>query len=57
MKKVRNAVRTFVIVNEKVLCIKYKEKNVGYIDIPGGKIKEGETSMSAAIWKLKKKQE
>lgn len=53
MKKVRNAVRTFVIVNEKVLCIKYKEKNVGYIDIPGGKIEEGETNMSAAIRKVK----
>ena len=53
MKKVRNAVRTFVIVNEKVLCIKYKEKNVGYIDIPGGKIEEGETNMSAAIREVK----
>lgn len=49
MKKVRNAVRTFVIVNEKVLCIKYKEKNVGYIDIPGGKIEADETSMETAI--------
>ena len=34
MKKVRNAVRTFVIVDRKVLCIRYKEENIGYIDIP-----------------------
>ena len=53
MKKVRNAVRTFVIVNEKVLCIKYKEENAGYIDIPGGKIEDCETSMDAAIREVK----
>ncbi len=49
MKKVRNAVRSFVIVDGKVLCIKYKKENIGYIDIPGGKIEDGETSMEAAI--------
>lgn len=49
MKKVRNAVRTFVIVDRKILCIKYKAENAGYIDIPEGKIEEGETSMEAAI--------
>ena len=53
MKKVRNAVMTFVIVNEKVLCIKYKEENAGYIDIPGGKIEDCETSMDAAIREVK----
>lgn len=49
MKKVRNAVRSFVIVDGKVLCIKYKKENIGYIDIPGGKIEYGETSIEAAI--------
>ena len=44
MKKVRNAVRAFVVDGNKVLCIRYKEENIGYIDIPGGKIEEDETS-------------
>ena len=57
MKKVRNAVRAFVVDGNKVLCIRYKEENIGYIDIPGGKIEEGETGVEAAIGKLKKKQE
>ena len=37
MKKVRNAVRVFVVAGNEVLCIRYKEENIGYIDIPGGK--------------------
>ena len=49
MKKVRNAVRVFVVAGNKVLCIRYKEENIGYIDIPGGKIEEGETGVEAAI--------
>ena len=49
MKKVRNAVRAFVVDGNKVLCIRYKEENIGYIDIPGGKIEEGETGVEAAI--------
>ena len=53
MKKVRNAVRAFVIVDRKVLCIRYKEENIGYIDIPGGKIEEGEISMEAAVREVK----
>ena len=53
MKKVRNAVRVFVVVNNKVLCIRYKEENIGYIDIPGGKIEEGETGVEAAIREVK----
>ena len=48
-EKVRNAVWSFVIVDGKVLCIKYKKENIGYIDIPGGKIEADETSMEAAI--------
>ena len=53
MKRVRNAVRIFVVVNNKVLCIRYKEENIGYIDIPGGKIEEGETGVEAAIREVK----
>ena len=53
MKKVRNAVRVFVVAGNKVLCIRYKEENIGYIDIPGGKIEEGETGVEAAIKEVK----
>ena len=53
MKKVRNAVRAFVVDGNKVLCIRYKEENIGYIDIPGGKIEEGETGVEAAIREVK----
>lgn len=53
MKKVRNAVRVFVVAGNKVLCIWYKEENIGYIDIPGGKIEEGETGVEAAIREVK----
>lgn len=49
MKKVRNAVRCFLIKDDKVVCIKYKTGEVGYIDIPGGKIEEGETPEEASI--------
>lgn len=42
-KKIRNAVRTFLIKENQVICTKYKIGNVGYIDIPGGKIELGET--------------
>ena len=48
MKKVRNAVRVFVVAGNKVLCIRYKEENIGYIDIPGGKIEEGETGIEVS---------
>ena len=53
MKKVRNAVRVFVVAGNKDLCIRYKEENIGYIDIPGGKIEEGETGVEAAIREVK----
>ena len=43
MKKVRNAVRCFLMREDEVACIKYKVGEIGgYIDIPGGKIEEGE---------------
>lgn len=49
MKKVRNAVRCFLMREDKVVCIKYKVGKTGYIDIPGGKIEEGETPEDASI--------
>ena len=44
-KKVRKAVKCFLIRNNKVVVTKYKAGNrkEGYYDIPGGKIEEGET--------------
>lgn len=52
-KKVRNAVRTFLIKENKVICTKYKIGNIWYIDIPGGKIEIGEISQQAAIREFK----
>ncbi|MDD2376972.1 MAG: NUDIX domain-containing protein [Clostridia bacterium] len=50
-KKVRNAVRCFLIKDEKVVVIKYKEDNkkAGYYDIPGGKIEDGETMEQTVV--------
>lgn len=52
-KKIRNAVRTFLIKNNQVICIKYKIGNVGYVDIPGGKIELNESPQKAAIREFK----
>ena len=53
-KKVRKAVRTFLIENGKIVAIKYKrEIDKHYYDIPGGKIEENETSIQAAIREFK----
>lgn len=53
-KKVRKAIRTFLINGNDVVAIKYKtEKNLDYYDIPGGKIEEGETSMGSSIREFK----
>lgn len=54
MKKIRKAVRTFLIKDNNVVATKYKtEKNLDYYDIPGGKIEEGETSQEASIREFK----
>ena len=42
-KKIRKAVRTYLIKDNKVVVIKYKKHDNGYYDIPGGKIEDGET--------------
>lgn len=53
-KKVRKAVRTFLIENDKIVAIKYKrEMNKDYYDIPGGKIEENEISIQASIREFK----
>ncbi len=52
-KKVRNAVRTFLIKNNKIVVIKYKTHDTGYYDIPGGKIENGETNEEASIREFK----
>lgn len=49
-KKVRKAVRTFIIKDNQILVIKYKtERNKDYYDIPGGKIEDLETAQDASI--------
>jgi len=50
-KLIRRAVRCYLIKDNKVLAIKYKEgqPKAGYYDIPGGKIEEGENPEQAAI--------
>ena len=49
-KKVRKAVRTFIINNNRIIVIKYKtETNKNYYDIPGGKIEENESPKEASI--------
>ncbi|MBQ4263732.1 MAG: NUDIX hydrolase [Bacilli bacterium] len=53
-KKIRKAVRTFLIKDNNVVATKYKTvKNLDYYDIPGGKIEEGETSQEASIREVK----
>ncbi len=49
-KKVRKAVRTFLINDNDVIATKYKtEKNKDYYDIPGGKIEINESSVDASV--------
>ncbi len=53
-KKIRKAIRTFLIKDDDVIVIKYKtEKNKNYYDIPGGKIETNETSIDASIREFK----
>ena len=54
-KTIREAVRCFLVKDNKVVVIKYKSGNIkeGYYDIPGGKIEKGETPEEAAIREMK----
>lgn len=45
--EVRYAVRVFAFKDDKVACIKYKNINKDYLDIPGGKIEDGKTEIQA----------
>lgn len=56
-KKIRNAIRTFLIKDNQVICTKYKIGNVGYVDIPGWKIELDETSQKQMYENLRKRQE
>ena len=52
-KMIRKAVRTYLIKDNSIVVIKYKDFNDGYYDIPGGKIEDGETSEEASIREFK----
>ena len=52
-KSIRKAVRTYLIRDDKVLVIQYKQKYAGYYNIPGGKIENNETSEQASIREFK----
>lgn len=54
-KKVRKAVKCYLIKGNKVVVTKYKNGNLkeGYYDIPGGKIEEGETPEQTALREMK----
>ena len=48
-KKIRKAVRTYLIRDNKVVVIRYKDHATGYYDIPGGKIEDKETSLETSV--------
>lgn len=53
-KKIRKAVRSYLIKDNKILVIKYTlGSNKDYIDIPGGKIEDGETPEETSIREFK----
>ena len=52
-KKVRKAVRTYLIKDNKVVVIKYKQHDEGFYDIPGGKIEENEMPEETSIREFK----
>ena len=53
-KIIRKGVRTLLIIDDKIVAIKYKnDENKDYYDIPGGKIEENESSMAASIREFK----
>lgn len=50
----RNAVRCYLIKDNKVMTIKYKEgRLLNFYDIPGGKIEENESIIDASIREFK----
>lgn len=53
IQSVRYAVRVFAFKDNKIACIKYKNINKDYFDIPGGKIENGETEIQTCIREFK----
>lgn len=53
--KVRYAVRVFAIKDDKIMCIRYKDINKDFFDIPGGKLKMANRKYKHAKENLKKK--
>lgn len=53
IKNIRYAVRVFAFKDNKVMCIKYKNINKDYFDIPGGKIEHGENEIQTCIREFK----
>lgn len=52
-KKIRKAVRTFLIKENKIVVINYKQHDSGYYDIPGGKIEDGESPKETSVREFK----
>ena len=52
-KKIRKAVRTFLIKENKIVVINYKQHDSGYYDIPGGKIEDGESPEETSVREFK----
>lgn len=53
-KPIRKGVRTYLFNENKIVVIKYSNKeNKDYYDIPGGKIEENETNVNAAVREFK----
>lgn len=54
MKPIRKAVKCILIENGKIVITKYlKGSKIGYYDIPGGKIEDGETPKETAIREMR----
>lgn len=53
IKPIRKAVRSYLIRNNQVVVIRYKQNDIGYYDIPGGKIEDNETMEEASIREFK----
>lgn len=53
MKRVIYGVRCILVEGSKIVCIKNTVEKIGYYDLPGGEIEEGETPLDACIRECK----
>ncbi len=53
MKEILYGVRSILVENGKVLCIKNKLERIGYYDLPGGQIEKGETPYQTCVREFK----